>query len=195
MFDSDLFPNEVDILVDLVSRHPDTVYLELGVFQGGTFRKILERTNAYCIGIDLFEDFVPNEKNTHVSGTIKKSDLENELNKLGFTGRYELIKGDTSRSISELSVSKKHTVVFVDGNHTFMGCLRDCLACALYVMDKGYMVLHNASETYEPDKTYIQNDGGPFAVAKRLSELEDVKYIGLYGRSAVLEILTPNVKA
>ncbi len=47
-------------------------YLEVGVFGRGTIKVLhgLVSTLA-CTDIDLFEDFVPNDQNTHISGTYR----------------------------------------------------------------------------------------------------------------------------
>ena len=194
MFNTDLTQLETEKLIDCIRKTGEQYYLEIGVFEGGTIKKVLEQTNAKCEGVDLFEDFVINNNNTHVTGTITQKSLQEALQQL-FPDRFFLYKMDSKKFFDKRIIYKDSSarligVVFVDGNHKYQACLDDVMG-ALNLLTKGYIILHNASNTWEPDTWYIRDDGGPYKVTQDLiarSEELGLTYEGTFDRSSIFKV-------
>ena len=190
MFESDLTPTETKVLLDIVTTMdaPKNHYVEIGVFMGGTFSRVLQKTkHIQCVGVDLFEDFVLDKKsNTHENETLKMADLDAALSKT--TNRHKLHKSDSVDYFNNLPRNSIAGVIFIDGNHKFYGCMLDFVG-AYRVLEKGYILFHNASnKAMCPDNHYVDEDGGPYAVVQAALKFPGVKYIGTFDRTAVLEI-------
>jgi hypothetical protein len=193
MFNTDLTRLETEKLIECVRKTGENIYIEIGVFEGGTLKKVLEQTKAYCIGVDLFEDFVVNNDNTHVTGTISRQSLREALEQHFRYTRFELFKLDSKvffKSLVYMSKNKETAVVFIDGNHKYQACMDDVMG-ALSLISKGYIILHNASNTWEPDTWYIAADGGPYQVTQdliaRSAELR-LTYEGTFDRSSIFKV-------
>ena len=163
------------------------IYIEIGVFMGGTFKAILEQTknqNVHCWGLDLFEDQVDCDTNTHISGTCHKQVLEDDLKQCGYK-HFDLIKGD---SIDTLLGMKPipNGVIFIDGNHTYKATMLDFLL-ANFIIQHGYFIFHNSTNTHQPDIQYVQRDGGPYLVIQHILQQTNLEFIGLFDRNTVLK--------
>lgn len=102
-------------------------YIEIGVKLGSTFRYVLDKTkelNIYGYGIDLFEDFELDKKNTHFGDVASMSIMDKKLREMGYNN-FELIKGDSSTMIRTRINKMRNGVVFIDGNHTYEGVKKD----------------------------------------------------------------------
>lgn len=177
---TDLTPGELGCLfaaIDRAHRLPcdRKLYCEVGVFKGGAFLQAMRHVDSLergendrrwdCIGIDLFEDFRESRENTHISGAVNRDELDDVLQGEGFHG-YWLFKGNSVHLLHTLvSLYRIAGVVFIDANHTYEACREDCMA-ALQVLDRGYLVLHNASEKEAIDNPHT--NGGPLRVACEL---------------------------
>src|ERR1700691_5415729 len=102
--DSDLTNGEIKTLAAFViqneRKNANAKYLEIGVFAGGTTKFMIDSTKtSKFIGIDLFEDFVISQDNTHVSGTFRRDDVQTFLGE-----RVQLLKGNSTMLLQELKV-------------------------------------------------------------------------------------------
>jgi len=137
-------------------------YLEVGIWGGGTIHYLLGlTTSTRFTGIDLFEDFVPSEKNTHESGTYLMKDVQSLLGK-----RATLIKGHSPTVLSQLTDKYEH--IFIDGDHSYEGLMNDLNAAKRLLTPSGQISFHNCSTHIWPDFSYVQRDGGPWRVAQEL---------------------------
>lgn len=189
MFKTDLTNVELQSILDSINKlgKEDRKYIEVGVWEAGTFLKVLEEngTNLNCIGIDLFEDFLPSFDNTHTDWTVPKNLIEKALLALGHPN-FILYKGESSKILLELSDNYFHNCVcFIDGNHTYEGSKADFNAL-IQKNFKGYVVFHNSTNCIYPDNLYYLKDGGVYKLVEELKN--KYSFIGLYGRSTVLEV-------
>lgn len=184
---SDLTPAEIDKLIELARQRPGPVYLEIGVWSGGTFATMVRQSIfKSCIGVDLFEDFVPSGDNTHISGTFNMTDVLAAVASScpDTTSFYNLIKMDSARTAER--VAKFTGMVFIDGNHTYKATKRD-LKTAKELLISGYICIHNASMHLSPDDYYVARDGGPFTVVEEERKYGAMEYIGTFDRLAVFK--------
>ncbi|MCF7861511.1 class I SAM-dependent methyltransferase [Candidatus Woesearchaeota archaeon] len=194
IFESDLTKPEINAILRFIDKLSEkkVTYVEIGTWMGGTFRKVLDFAQKRSLeldatGIDLFEDFkVDKKNNTHISGTMSCKRLEQELIKLGHKN-FKLKKGDSVEMIKGLP-KLNNSVVFIDGNHTYMGCRRDYLAM-MPKINSGYLIFHNAKIFASPDWQYFLRDGGPYKVVQEAKKNPDLKYIGTYDRNAVFKFI------
>lgn len=187
MFDTDFTKLELSKLIEVVREvdQPTNCYVEIGVFRGGTFKTVLDNTtDLYCYGIDLFEDFIKNEDNTHITGTIHRIELDKELIKHVSYKRYQLNKEDSATSLRRMELGCG--VILIDGNHKFYATLMDFIL-SYTILDSGYILFHNASNTMYPDKDYIESDGGPYKVVELAKTFPKLTYIGTFDRLAIFK--------
>jgi len=130
-------------LCKILGETGETVnYIELGVWYGGTFNKVLtdcKHIKINAIGIDLFEDFeIINDGNTHYGDVANIKDITEKLTNNGHTN-FKLIKGDTVKNINELP-KMKNVVCFIDANHTYEAVKADFNAIR-NKMENGFIIL------------------------------------------------------
>jgi len=97
---SDLTENEKYLLLSylklLEKRKKEVSYLEIGIYSGSTIRFLKERTEkTFFTGIDLFEDFKPNDNNTHFWQNYTIDTVRKVLGK----ERAKLIKNDSVKAL------------------------------------------------------------------------------------------------
>ena len=125
------------VLMVQVRKRPEPRYLEIGVFGGGTiaFLRSVAPEVTY-VGVDLFEDLVSSDENTHISGNYRKEDVQ------AFLGAdIRLIKGDSAQVLLELR--EVFNLIFIDGNHTYNATRRDFELSTRIFADDGIIALHN----------------------------------------------------
>jgi predicted O-methyltransferase YrrM len=140
-------------------------YLEIGVYGGGTihFLKSTTQTTKF-VGVDLFEDFVTSDDNTHKSGTFQ---IEKVSELLG--DRVNLIKGNSVTELPKLAeAGEKFNFIFIDGNHSYDGTMIDFENAKKLLAPGGQLGFHNCSTHVWPDYLYIKDDGGPWQVTQEL---------------------------
>lgn len=118
-------------------------YVEIGVLYGGLFKNILRQFHKKInpIGIDLFEDFVPHDGNTHGGNVTKMSLLEEILKQDGFT-QFTLLKGDSTQVVPSIPYMEV-CCCFIDGNHSYEGCKAD-FENIYERMDRGFILFHDS---------------------------------------------------
>lgn len=168
-YNSDLTDNEwcalLAFLLQMERQGLKPQYLEVGVFGGGTIKFLEERTDKTLFtGIDLFEDYIPSDDNTHAGKSCSLADVQ----KL-FDGRVNLIKGDSKTILPRLEkIGKSFDMIFIDGNHTYQATLNDFNHSIPLINENGYIAFHNCSVGMSPDHTYIMRDGGPWQVTQEI---------------------------
>jgi cephalosporin hydroxylase len=188
---SDLFPQETAILLESFKESRPLTYLEIGVFWGGTFRKVLAQRDVLsfptkCFGLDIWDEVKDSAINTHTSGCPSREAVRCALAKRGFKN-FELLSGLSSQ-VGDL-IDCKIDFVFHDANHTY-AAVRDDLELLYPLMSDGAtMVVHNAGRDFEPDKSYYQADGGPYQAVMDLVKLGKWDLKKLEYRVAVLKKL------
>ncbi len=167
---SDLTDKEVKTIASFLlqlarERKGQINYLEIGVFGGGTikFLKSILGNKVKFHGVDLFEDFISDDKNTHVSGTFLMSDVQDYVG-----DDVVLIKGD-SRQILPSLMPEMFNFIFIDGNHTYDATLTDFNNSIKFLAPGGFIAFHNCSSWSYPDfDLYNVVDGGPWLVTQEL---------------------------
>ena len=119
-------------------------YVEIGVFYGGVFRRVLEQLTEdgdFAYGMDLFEQGPEHTKgNTHVSGFVDSHVVRDELAKRGFTN-FMLFVGDSAETVPQLPPIRNGLIV-IDGNHTFEATKKDFIN--IYEkMENGFIFFHD----------------------------------------------------
>jgi predicted O-methyltransferase YrrM len=154
-----------------LERQAQARYLEIGVYGGGTIKYIKHMAkNMDCTGIDLFEDFIINDNNTHITPNHNMIDVQN------FVGNdIRLIKGDSTEILSELYTNQeKFDLIFIDGNHKYEAVKIDYMNALKILNPKGFIALHNASPHGHPDfDLYNTNDGGPWLLSLEI-EMDNI---------------------
>lgn len=119
-------------------------YVEIGVFYGGVFRRVLEKLTEegdYAYGMDLFEQGPEyTEKNTHISGFVDSHVIRDELAKRNLSN-FMLFVGDSAETVPQLSPIKNGLVV-IDGNHTFQATKLDFIN-VYNKIERGYIFFHD----------------------------------------------------
>lgn len=150
-------------------KNPNSKYLEVGIFGGGTIHFLKKHTKTtQFVGVDLFEDFVIDPANTHVSGTYKRDDVAEFLG-----DRVNLIKGDSAKVLNEINGKELFDFVFLDGNHSRAATQKDFELALKLMNPNSFMAFHNCSTSWEPDWSYVQSDGGPWIVCQSLKKSKD----------------------
>jgi predicted O-methyltransferase YrrM len=187
---SDLTPAEqytiLSFLKYLEKQHEEVLYLEIGIYAGGTIKFLKERTNrVHFTGIDLFENFIPSWENTHIWRNYSIDQVREALGEKGVT----LIKGDSVDVLQTLS-GKKYHFIFIDGNHSYQATKLDFKYSVLLLEENGFIAFHNASPglTHE-DRHYIETDGGPWLLTQELGQEPGYRLIERTDRLKVFQVL------
>jgi cephalosporin hydroxylase len=185
---TDLFPEETRMLVDAYEKVKPKVYLEVGVFWGGTFRNVLKRRDELslttkCYAIDIWDELYDSSDNTHGSGQPIKDIVRRELVKQGLSG-FELLTG-LSVDVQKL-IKEKIDLAFHDANHTYAAVIEDLNLLHPLLSDGATVLVHNAGKEFQPDKMYFETDGGPYQAIMDLVEQGKWSLEALEFRMAVL---------
>ncbi len=173
----------------ILDGYEKPVYGEIGVYFGGTFKKILDflksSKQAYkAYGFDLFEDLLKEnfkKKQTHelynkwnILNVADRRELEKKLKKLGHKN-FELIKGSSEKTVP--LIDELFDVFFIDGNHTYEQAKLD-FQCAIKKCRRGSVIIFdNSSNDIEPDPRYVAADGGPWKLCEELKSDDAVSFI------------------
>jgi predicted O-methyltransferase YrrM len=125
-------------------------YLEIGVHNGASMSYVVsENKSKNCIGIDLFE----NCKDHYVQDSITKQKSFDNINKNNINSTIELIKGNSTSNeiINKLKEELKDNeidLLFIDGDHSYMGVKNDFLNYHPLVKINGLIVFDDYSEKW-----------------------------------------------
>ena len=196
---SDLTPDEAISIIECLEKFENPKYCEIGVYFGGNFKNTNDwlrenKENFHMYGVDLFEDLKQEIQNdqTHdlynkwnMLNVAVKEELEQSLD-AQFCKNFTLVKGSSDKAT--LTLPEKCDVFFIDGNHTYDQSLADAEACIKMANPGAYLVFHNASTDIQPDPQYVERDGGPWAVCEMLSNRENLTYVKLVDRCAIMRV-------
>jgi hypothetical protein len=137
-------------------------YLEIGVLAGGTidFLKRNSRGSAFT-GVDLFEDWRPEDTNTHISGSFRVADVQAALG-----DDVRLIKGAWADIAPTLE--GPFDCVFIDANHAYAAVKEDFELVRPLLRPGASVGFHNTSFDRAPDILYVDEDGGPWKLTQEL---------------------------
>jgi hypothetical protein len=164
---SDLTGNETDAILEFLRVLDGTKesinYLEIGICGAKTMSTVKSTfPKVKLSGIDFFEDYVPVDTNTHVSGTWT----------LAVTQKYlgedaKLYKGDSAVVVPTLPDT--YDFIFIDGNHKYDATKVDFHNCVYKLNPGGYIAFHNCSAHMQPEcDIYNPVDGGPRKVTEEI---------------------------
>ena len=74
-------------------------------------------------------------------------------------------------------------------DHTFDQTLKDAEACIRASKIGSFLIFHNASDDIQPDPQYVERDGGPWSVCEKLKERKSLRYVGLFDRCSIFEVV------
>jgi cephalosporin hydroxylase len=137
--------SEIDTLVDfIISQPPLEDFIEIGTHQGGTFYVLASLIGGMKISIDYCEGGF---------GGVGDNQSKERNGKLmaKFEGTH-FIEGDshkyeTVEKLKYLLGNKKVSLLFIDGDHTEEGCLKDLMIYLQFVKQEGYIVFHDIKDT------------------------------------------------
>ncbi|USN97940.1 MAG: class I SAM-dependent methyltransferase [Phycisphaeraceae bacterium] len=138
-------------------------YLEIGVLAGGTIH-FLKRNcrGTEFTGVDLFEDWRPDEENTHMSGSFRIADVQAALGP-----DVRLIKGAWTEVAPALE-GERFDVVFIDANHAYEAVKEDFGLVRPLLRPGASVGFHNCAFDRGPDLMYVDTDGGPWKFTQEL---------------------------
>ena len=189
---SDLTENEkwalLAFLLMLEKNGKEVKYLEVGVYAGGTIKFLQQHTkNVHFTGVDLFEDFLPADNNTHMWKNYSVGMVWESLGK----DRVTLYKGNSEDTLLMLQDQlRKYELIFIDGNHTYKAT-KDDFNSSLPLLEKGgYVAFHNCSPGLtQEDKYYIELDGGPWMLTQELLQRKDFQLVTISDRIRVYKYI------
>lgn len=186
---SDLTPAEIDVLLGSIRELKPRRYLEVGVFWGGSFKRVLEERNALgldteCIGLDLWDEIRDRSDNTHVSGRPNRRRVTEALTAAGLD-RFTLLAG-TSHDVQRL-VEAPVDLAFHDANHTYRAVVDDAELIGALMPRGALLLVHNASTDLMPDRLYVEADGGPHRAVHDLAKTGKWELREIRDRTAVLK--------
>lgn len=199
---TDVTKSELDCILKYLDMFERPMYVEIGVYFGGTFAAVLRhlqlRTVHYrAIGVDLFEDLAHETRDParqahdivnkyNILNAAYKEELEVALQHQGLA-QFELRLGQSHEVVAQ--IDELADVFFIDGNHRYQQTMLDAQACLNKAKVGSYLIFHNASTTIPPDPQYVSFDGGPWKVCEELSADRRLEYVELVGRCAVLRVV------
>ncbi len=188
-FFTDLHPEEFNLLLGLFGECRPKNYLEIGVFWGGTFEKVLRHRDSLslptkCFGLDIWDEVKDSENSTHYSGCPNREAVRQGLVKRGFSN-FELLAGLSSQ-VRNL-IDQKIDFAFHDANHTYAAVKDDLEQLYPVLSDRATVLVHNASKDLPPDDAYYKTDGGPYQAVNDLAKTGRWELKQIQRRMAVLQ--------
>jgi cephalosporin hydroxylase len=189
LLESDLSAGETDLLLSSLSELRPRYYLELGVYLGGTFRRMLERRDSLglateCFGVDIWDEIHDGSPNTHSSNLQpNRRKVDRALRKAGLD-RFTLLAG-TAADLTKL-VPAEIELAFHDANHTYQAVRDDMRQMREVMKPGGRLLVHNASQDRVPDRDYVAADGGPYQAVHDEAATGQWELIEIRERMAVL---------
>ena len=188
LLQSGLTPGEIDTLLANLRETSPRVYVEVGVFWGGSFRHVLAERDALglnteCFGVDIWDEIKDPSTNTHVSGMPNRRKVEQALRKAGFD-RFTLLAA-TAAELKRL-VPADFELAFHDANHTYQSVRDDMGYIRELMKPGGRLLIHNASRDLKPDRDYVAADGGPYQAVMDEAAAGTWELIEIRERMAVL---------
>jgi len=125
--------DEAAYLFSLARSHPSCRILEIGRYRGGS-------TLLFAVAIDADSKLISIDNLTKIG--CDDSALNRVLEKSKLSGKVELIVQDSTKIKAE---PNSYDVVFIDGDHSYLGILRDYEHWKYSVKPGGHLLLHDAA--------------------------------------------------
>jgi cephalosporin hydroxylase len=144
--DGKTFHHHYHILYDIVNLYPvdyNLTYVEIGCYAGGSACLVGQRKKTNIISIDLGTPIYPDVP-------------KNNFKKFNIHGNsYKYIQGN-SQSIDIVTELKKNInsidVLFIDGDHTYGGVIKDFELYSPFVSKNGYIIFDDYNDSHHsPD--------------------------------------------
>jgi predicted O-methyltransferase YrrM len=122
-------------VLDMINKNSKNVYiLEIGTYTGTSVIEMLKRLpESYATVIDPWEDYKENvnNKNIGILENMKKNNVENifyeNIKAVGVENRVEVLKGDSTKILSNLIGNRLFDFIYVDGSHLCLDCYSDMI--------------------------------------------------------------------
>lgn len=139
LINDETFHHHYYILLDIANTFNGEInYLEIGCYAGGSASLLLSRPDTNVFSIDLGVP-IPKE---HVLNNIKKT---NKLN-----NKYHYTQGDSHNPETKNEVLKlieKVDILFIDGDHSFNGVIKDFDMYSDMVKEGGYIIFDDYNDS------------------------------------------------
>lgn len=140
------FHHHYHILYDIVNQYPpeyNVTYVEIGCFAGGSACLILQRENTTVVSLDI-------------GNPIDQSVVENNVNRLNtHNNKYTYIKGNSHHKETYdilMKYIEEIDVLFIDGDHSYNGVIKDFEMYSKLVKKGGYIVFDDYHDfQYSPE--------------------------------------------
>lgn len=112
---------------------PESNYMEIGVAFGKSLATVCKfaHPQAGIFGIDI----------------LNWEQRNNNMDKLGVKGRSNFIEGDSQWEALGWPKERKLDLLFIDGDHTYYGIVKDLLSWLPHVKKGGTIMLHDYAKT------------------------------------------------
>jgi len=189
---TDLYEEETNLLTEYFKIKRPRIYLELGVLQGVTMKKMVDISDKMSLdttfyGIDCFDRFLLPQHSTHTGQIVGFAGIKKRFN------HYKNVHLVASYTLDFLIKSYKSgkifDFIFHDADHNFNSVLADLIASLPVLSSGGFVAVHNTSKTEEPDKFYYERDGGPRKAVDMLVKYKAYKTVKEKRRLTILRKL------
>jgi len=161
----------LSVLSDYVLYYTDGQILEIGCGESSIhLSKLAEKYNRKCFHVEFSKSGVQNMKNT--KGYFGKNSEVFNMKSDEFFERLEV----------KMARQPKIALAFIDGDHTFEQAKRDYINTHKYVVNNGFIFLH---DTYPPDESWTvpEKCGGVYKIRRQM-ELDNQEMMFTFTRSA-----------
>lgn len=175
----------LNIAIEHTPQKDEIIFIEIGLFRGGNFvfiGNMLSKIypNIYGIGIDL-----PGIKKYAGKSGINP---EEEIKKINPLFRYKIIIGNSQEQniINKVKIllnNRKVDILFIDGDHSYNGCMSDFKNYSPMVRKNGIIGFHDLGENRFDIKTKVW----PEIKSKYNRHWELVKQPGHYGIGLIVK--------
>lgn len=145
------FHHHYHILYDIAETFTGKVnYVEIGCYAGGSACLMLQRPNTNVISIDLGYPISPDI----VKGNVDNLNIHNN--------QYTYIQGNSSSTETYMklkSCCETIDILFIDGDHSYMGVKRDFEMYSQLVNPGGYIIFDDYNDSiHSPEVKYFVDD-------------------------------------
>lgn len=156
------FHHHYHILYDIPTHRKNPIYVEIGCYAGGSACLMLQRESMTVISIDLGRP-IPEE-------TVRKN--VSKLNTLN--NNFHYLKGNSQTDLMVQEVKKltdSIDILFIDGDHSKEGALKDFNLYSEMVVSGGYVVFDDYNDK-------VHSPGVKLAVDELIETLTEYEVIG-----------------
>ena len=137
-----MITNRDELPALIAKRNPSAVIVELGVYRGDYLAKFAEvLPNGHCYGVDSWLDHLQGRERT--TPTSKSADAERiAFNRFASVTNVRLVKSATVKAAARFA-DESLDCVYVDADHTLVGCNADLTAWYPKVKRGGIIAGHD----------------------------------------------------